>query len=174
MSKFGFDLSEYHTEDRNYDPIPMGDYFLKCTDAVVKPTRTGGEMIAAAFEVVGGDFNGRKLWNNFNIHNNSEVAQRIGREQVSAWAKAAGKPNANSFDELLERKFKAIVDIEKGKDGYADKNRIAGYIMPSSSAPAAPAAAKAKAPVGGIEDMESDELPAAKPSSGGKKKNPWD
>lgn len=172
MSKFGFDLTDYVSEDRNYNPIPKGDYALKCIDAELKATKSGGEMIAATFEIVGGEFNGRKVWNNFNIHNNSETAQRIGREQVAAWAKAAGKPNAASFDELFDRKFMAQIDIEKGTGGYADKNRIVGYLM-SASTPTAPKVAKGGS---GFDDMEND-IPATlakKEAKEGKKKNPWD
>ena len=168
MSKFGFDLQEYESSGtRDYSPIPKGEYTIKCTDAETKTTRSGGEMIAATFEVVGGEYDGRKVWNNYNIHNDSEKAQKIGREQVASWARACGKPNASSFDELLERKFIASIDIEKGKDGYADKNRIVGYVM-QGSAPAP----KAK-PQADLLNME-DDIPDAKPAKGDKKKNPWD
>lgn len=168
MSKFGFDLNEYESSGtRDYSPFPKGEYTLKCTDAETKTTRSGGEMIAATFEVVGGEYDGRKVWNNYNIHNDSEKAQKIGREQVASWARACGKPNASSFDELLERKFIASIDIEKGKDGYADKNRIVGYVM-QGSAPAP----KAK-PQADLLNME-DDVPEAKPAKGDKKKNPWD
>lgn len=168
MSKFGFDLNEYESSGtRDYSPIPKGEYTIKCTDAETKTTRSGGEMIAATFEVVGGEYDGRKVWNNYNIHNDSEKAQKIGREQVASWARACGKPNASSFDELLERKFIASIDIEKGKDGYADKNRIVGYVMQGSSP-----APKAK-PRADLLNME-DDVPEAKPAKGDKKKNPWD
>ncbi len=167
MSKFGFDLQEYESSGtRDYSPIPKGEYTIKCTEAEAKDTKSGGEMIAATFEVVGGQYDGRKIWNNFNIHNSSEKAQKIGREQVASWARACGKPNATSFDELLERKFIASIDIEKGKDGYADKNRIIGYVMEGS----APAKPKAQA---SLLDIEEDE-PEVKPAKGEKKKNPWD
>lgn len=179
MSKFGFDLNEYQGEERgSYDPIPKGEYKMKATEAEFKDTRSGGQMIAVTFEVVGGEHNGRKIWNNFNVVNNSEKAQRIGREQVSAWAKAAGKPNATDFNELLERPFGALVDIEKGTDGYADKNRIYGFIQSSSSAPA-PTAAKKAAPAPAAKsllDLEEDvppPVPKTEAPAGGKK-NPWD
>lgn len=172
MSKFGFDLNDYESNgggSRTYDPLPKGDYKLKCTEAEEKETRSGGVMIAATFEVVGGEHDGRKVWNNYNIHNSSEKAQKIGREQVASWAKACGKPNATSFDELLERPFTAVLDIEKGKDGYSDKNRIVGYVLGSAPAPkVAPKPAQQS-----LADME-DDIPEAKPAKGDKKKNPWD
>ena len=167
MSRFGFDLKDYESSGtRDYSPIPKGEYTIKCTEAESKDTKSGGEMIVATFEVVGGQFNGRKIWNNFNINNSSEKAQKIGREQVASWARTCGKPNATSFDELLERKFIASIDIEKGKDGYADKNRVVGYIMEGSI----PTKPKAQVP---LMDIEEDE-PEAKPAKGDKKKNPWD
>ena len=128
-------------------------------------------MISATFEVLGGKYSGRKIWNNFNIHNSSEIAQKIGREQVAAWAKAAGKPNATSFDDLIEKSFKAAVGIEKGTGGYSDKNRIEGYIISSSLSPEA----IAKIGKTGFEDMKDDleALEKAAPKSS-KKKNPWD
>jgi len=171
MSKFGFDLNDYTAEQRNYDPLPKGDYMLTCTEAEEKTTKSGGTMIAATFEVVSGKYAGRKIWNNYNIHNSSEVAQKIGREQVSAWAKAVGKPNATSFDDLIEKPFTAAVDIEKGRDGYADKNRIVGYILKDSIP------APSKGGKSGFDDMADDleALEIKKPAKdSGKKKNPWD
>ena len=172
MSKFGFDLNEYESEERSYEPLPKGEYELKCTDAEEKTTQKGGIMIAATFEVVSGKATGRKVWNNFNIHNDSEKAQRIGREQVSAWARACGKPNATSVDELLERSFTAVLDIEKGTNGYSDRNRIVGYVG-KDSAPAV----KSKAKEPSLLDLEDDNLSTAKvkpEAKEGKKKNPWD
>jgi len=170
-SKFGFDLNEYEVEERSYEPLPKGEYELKCTEAEEKTTQKGGQMIAATFEVVKGEYANRKIWNNYNTHNDSDKAQRIGREQLAAWARASGKPNASSVDELLERAFTAVLDIEKGTNGYSDRNKIIGYVA-KGSAPAAKAAPKKDL----LADLESDDLndkpaPAAKE---GKKKNPWD
>jgi hypothetical protein len=172
MSKFGFDLNDYESEERSYEPLPKGEYELKCTDAEEKTTQKGGTMIAATFEVVSGKHANRKVWNNFNIHNDSEKAQRIGREQVSAWARACGKPNATSVDELLERSFTAVLDIEKGTNGYSDRNRIVGYVA-KGSAPAAKPAPK-KDLLADIDSDDLDEAPTKPAAKEGKKKNPWD
>jgi len=167
MSKFGFDLNEYNSDggSKDYSPLPKGEYTIKCVEADLKETKSGGQMIAAKFEVVKGDYVGRFIWSNYNIHNNSEKAQQIGREQLSAWAKASGKPNASSVDELLEKPFKCSLDIEAGTNGYADKNRIVGYVMSEAKAPQKSSLA----------DMKNDD-PDSAPSKAkiDKKKNPWD
>lgn len=166
MAKFGFDTSEFEgTGGNDFQVMPEGEYTLKATDAEMKETKKGdGAYLAVTFEVVKGEHAGRKVWQNFNIHNPSEKAQNIGREQVSAWGRAAGKPNAQDSDELLERSFQAKLGIEKGTGGYSDKNIIKYFMAPASGAsdddkPAAKAEKKA--------------APAAAPA-GEKKKNPWD
>jgi hypothetical protein len=162
MAKFGFDSSEVDVNATGtFDPIPAGEYTLKALEAEEKQTKSGGTMIKVKFQVVGGDFDGRLIWNNFNIVNASEKAQNIGRQQLVAWATAAGKPDADDTDKLIDRKFKAMVSIEKGTGGYADSNGIKSYLFTDEASAAKPAKpstpAKPAAPV--------------KPRSS---KNPWD
>ena len=158
MAKFGFSPDEVDVNATvSRDPIPAGDYVLKCLEAEEKATKSGGTMIKAKFEVVSpSEFAGRWVWNNYNVVNASEKAQNIGRQQLVQWAIAAGKPDADDTDKLIDRKFVATVKIEKGTGGYADANRIASYQLPDSeekpkaaakpAAKAAPAASKAANP----------------------------
>lgn len=161
MAKFGFDVSEVEADaPASYDPIPEGEYVLKALDAEEKTTAKGdGSYIKVKFEVVNGEHAGRLIWQNFNVNNPSEKAQRIGRQQIVAWATACGKPDANDTDKLLESKFKAAVSIEKGTGGYSDSNRIKAFLFDTAKP-----ATSAKPPA-------SKPAPAAAPSG---KTNPWD
>ena len=144
MSKFGFDLSEVEVEQPiSRDPLPEGEYTLTCIECEEKETQTGGTMLAAKFEVIKGDYTGRWLWNNYNIVNRSEKAQAIARRQLASWAAAAGKPDASDTDHLLDRPFRAIVGLEKGTNGYADRNIIRDYLLSNSGASPAPKTAAA-------------------------------
>jgi hypothetical protein len=165
MAKFGFDVSDVTPDTGatggSYDPIPEGEYVLKALEAEEKATSAGtGSYIKVKFEVVKGEHTGRLMWQNFNINNPSEKAQRIGRQQLVAWATACGKPEADDTDKLLEKPFRAAVSIEKGTGGYADSNRIKAFLFQQEDAPAPKAAAK----------------PAAKPAAApaAKSANPWD
>ena len=166
MAKFGFDVSDVAPDTGStggsYDPIPEGEYILKALDAEEKTTSAGtGSYIKAKFEVVKGEFAGRLIWQNFNINNPSEKAQRIGRQQLVAWSTACGKPDADDTDKLLEKPFRAAVSIEKGTGGYADSNRIKAFLFDQEAAsPAKATPAKAAAPKAAA--------PAAKSA------NPWD
>lgn len=163
MAKFGFDTSEVDVNDipsANYDPIPDGEYTLVCLEAEEKQTNSGGEMIKAKFEVVGGEYAGRWIWQNFNTVNKSEQAQKIGRQQLVAWATACGKPDADDTDKLIGKKFQAEVDTQKGTGGYKDSNRVRAFLFAAEEKAARPAAKAAPA--------KAAEAPA------GKKANPWD
>jgi hypothetical protein len=162
MAKFGFDASSVEVNKPvSRDPLPEGEYTLKCVESDTKETASGGTMIAAKFEVVKGPYAGRFLWNNFNVVNRSEKAQEIGRRQLVSWAHAAGKPGSNDTDQLLERPFNAVVGVEKGTGGYSDRNNIRSYLIPTESAKPASRV---------VEDAPK---PAA-PPAGPKSKQPWD
>ena len=163
MAKFGFNTADVEIgAPVSYDPIPDGEYLLKALEAEEKTTAKGdGSYIKVKFEVAKGEYTGRLLWQNFNIHNPSEKAQKIGREQMVAWATACGKPDADDTDKLLDKPFRAAVSIEKGTGGYSDSNRIKAFLFSDEAAkPAAKPATKA--------------APAAAPATPAKAGNPWD
>ena len=193
MAKLGFDMNEYDPQDRDFEVMPKGEYRLKATEAEEKTTAAGtGSYIAATFEVVRpSEYNGRRVWQNFNVNNPNDKAEKIGREQLVGWARACGKPNAGDTDELIEREFDCKLDIEKGAGGYSDKNKIASFLMPSvgnAHSKPAPKPASKPAPTPAAEESGAEEeaasespskpapKPAAKPAPApaGKKKNPWD
>ena len=130
MAKFGFDLDEVEIDvQQDYRPFPKGNYKLQAVEAEEKETaKRNGTYIKVKFEVVSGEHTGRLLWENFNVSNPSEVAQRIGRQQLVAWATACNKPDATDTDVLIGKTFEASVDIEKGTGGYEDSNKIKGYL----------------------------------------------
>lgn len=166
MAKFGFDVSEVDMSNAtvgggNYDPIPEGEYTLKALDAEEKETQSGGTMIKVKFEVVGGEYDGRWIWQNFNTVNRNEKAQNIGRAQLAAWGAACGKPDADDTDKLLDKKFKALVDIQAGTGGYKDSNRVKAFLYDKPEAGEKKPAAKPAAT-----------KPAASAPSKGT--NPWD
>ena len=168
MARFNFDVSEYDAP-QDFEIIPEGtEVRMKCTEAEDKETSTGGEMVAATFQIIEGPHKGRKVWVNFNVVNKSEKAQNFGRRMLSGWARACGKPNAKSTDELLEKPFFCKLGIEKGTGQYKDKNVIASFLMPEGSESRAAAQPQATT----TEPEASKPAPAA--STGDKKRMPWD
>lgn len=157
-----FDEVEASTGSTGGPPIPDGRYALQVVDSDLKDTSSGGTMVAVTMEVHDGEYKGRKIFDNFNIINKSDVAQRIGRSQFKALYMACGFTQAPSdTQELHYQPFDADVVTEPastGKDGkeYKERNKIQRYIFseeqanspPAKSAPpkTAPAAAPAARP----------------------------
>lgn len=177
MAKFGFDVSEVDVNDipqGNYDPVPEGEYTLVALEAEEKDTSTGGQMIKVKFEIVDGEFNGRYVWQNFNVVNKSEVAQRIGRQQLVAWATSCGKPDCDDTDKLIGKKCRAELKIKPASGQYKAANEIRSFQFADSSAekpatkPAAKPAAKTAA-----KPAATPAATAAAPAAA-KAANPWD
>lgn len=167
MAKFGFDVAEVDITAQgggNYDPVPEDDYVLKALEAEEKDTSTGGSMIKVKFEVVSGEHKGRWIWQNFNIVNKSEAAQRIGRQQLVSWATACGKPDCDNTDKLIDKQFTATVGIEAGSGTYKASNRIKAFLLSGAAEPTGkpPATKPAKA------------APVAAAAPAAKAANPWD
>jgi hypothetical protein len=160
MAKFGFDTSEIEVNaPAEYDPLPEGEYILKALDAEEKTTSRGdGSYVKAKFEVVKGEYAGRWVWQNFNINNPSEKAQKIGRQQLVAWATACGRPDADDTDKLLDKPFKAAIGIDPGSGQYKASNKIKAFLFDSDEKP-----------------VRVTPKPAAKPAApAAKTSNPWD
>ncbi len=184
MARFDWDNSDYDSPT-DFEIIPEGtEVRMKCTEAEDKETSSGGEMIAATFVITEGEHKGRKIWQNFNTVNKSEKAQNFGRRMIAGWARAAGKPNARSTDELLEKSFWCKLGVEKGSGQYKDKNVISSYLMPEGASEPAPKSdigtkptERTSPPKEESKSEKSEPTPSKEktptPAASGKK-NPWD
>lgn len=189
MANFGFNPEEYKDPVNNFNPVPKGRYYLKCEEAELMDTREGnGQYIKGKFTISRGEHENRKIFVNFNIINKNDTAQRISREQLSAWARACGKPGASDTDQLIEIEFQAEVGIEKGKGQYEgnDQNRVLEWLTADGSKttagggkPAAQAGTAAQATGGQPINDPARQGPAKAankpaPAAGKKTTNPWD
>lgn len=177
MARFDFKLEDIEETTGSFEPIPPGEYTLYCKEAELKDTASGsGQYISAVFIVDGPEYKGRRLFHNFNIHNNSAKAEEIGRQQLAGWARACGKPNARDTDELLERKFQARVATEEGNGKYADKSVVKAFLQ-SNGAQSQPRPVTEKKEEPRREAHEEEPAPrkepAPAPAKSGKKA-PWD
>lgn len=175
MARFDFDVSDYEAPT-DFEIMPEGTEVRMSAVETEDKDCNGGQMVACKFKILEGEYKGRYVWQNFIFEHTSEKAVNFGRRMLSGWARACGKPNAKSTDELLERPFWCKLGIEKGVGQYKDKNVIASFLMPES-AEAPKSQPKAEKPAS--TQAAKEEAPAAKPapasaspSSG--KKNPWD
>lgn len=163
----GFDASQVG-EMMEFSAIPEGQYVVIATHSEMKPTKNGqGQYLQFTFEVLDGQFKGRKLWTRLNLHNASQTAVDIAQRELGAICKAVGVIKPSDSSELHNRPMLVKVAVELN-DKNQETNTIKKYesAMPpgaavpgatpvsasaspatyaASPAPAAPVAAQAAA-----------------------------
>jgi len=117
-------------EDVSFEPIPAGEYTARVTKSDIKTTRAGnGEYIALQVEIMDeGPYNGRIIFENFNIVNPNEQAVKIARSSLKQLCSAVGITDLEDTAELHGTPFRARVKITPARDGYDASNAIAKYM----------------------------------------------
>lgn len=170
-------------QSQGFETLPAGTYLCVVDTSEEKKTKDGkGRYWEFTFLIAKGQYKGRKFWSRLNVHNPSEVAQRIGREQWFALCTACGVPDTRASEKTHGKAVVCIVEVEPVMDQTTKKqkldpatgepkttNRITGYLKPPSSAqgtekPAASEPDKKKEPAfEGADkpslDLEDDDIP---------------
>lgn len=131
-----------------FDTLPAGTFTALIGEATMKPTKSGtGSYIECVFQVVEGEYKGRKVWERITFTNPSAKSTEIGRAQLSALCRAIGVMSIQDTAELCNRPCLITVGHEKGNDDkmYARVTKYAptggGFPVPAvAAAPGAPAA----------------------------------
>lgn len=119
-------------QESSFEVLPAGEYFVSVKEAMVKSTKdNNGEYINITFEVMDDDFQGRKIFSNFNIKNNNKKAQDIGLGQLRKMIRCSGQENfvLNTASDLCGLSMIAKV-IVKSDPAHGDKNEIKDFKEP--------------------------------------------
>jgi hypothetical protein len=158
--------------------------------AYFKSSQSGAKWMPIEVTIVGGDFDKRKVWQNIFVDgakldaNGFPVAKRIGLETIKRMVNSAfGLTENDNSPEALQKRasingvhvlngmeicFK--IGIEKGNNGYADKNKIKVVLTPAdkefipSSGNAPTAAPQAQSPAAPVQQQAA--APSAAPNNG--------
>jgi hypothetical protein len=161
----GFDDSSVKASTGIPDPLPVGNYSLMAEKSEIAETKDRtGVMLKMQLAVATGQYEGQKIFVQFNIRNKNAQAQAIGLGGFKALCLAAGvsydiaKLDTDSLNHIP---FNAVVGMEKANinpttgQPYAPRNRVTKYIPAGEAVAAAPvalapiAAAVARAPQAG-------------------------
>ena len=134
----------------SYGLIEPGDYLAMIIASEMKPNKARtGEYLQLTVEVIDGQYKGRKVFDRLNIRNQNKTAERMAIESLNALCLATNTLHLNDSEQLHNIPVMITVDIEEGKDGYDDQNRIKGYTAAGGSpahGQAMAAAAQERAP----------------------------
>lgn len=150
-----FDATAHDTTQTDYAELPNGIYKLEIETSEIKETSNGKGTVLKVTNVVvePEEYKGRKLFNNYNLENESAQAQEIGQKQFAALCRAIGVAEVEDSEELHFRAYTARVALGRAsKDGqYPARAEIKRYYFEDEGNVPEPA----------IDDVQ----PAAKPAT---------
>lgn len=144
MAELGtnFDPASAPPSDRDFDLIPNGWQPMQAIESDVQPTKDGtGTIVSFTFEILSGQYERRRIWKRMNVQNKSAEAQAIGQRELADLCRALGLPSMTNTEQAHGKPLMGRVGIEKGKDGYEDKNTVKAfkpYENPGAGAPTSP------------------------------------
>ena len=110
-----------------FEPIPAGKYLAVLTNSEQKPTKSAqGSFLELTFEVIEGEFKGRKVWARLNLDNPSPMAVKIARAELSALCRAVGVLTPKDSAELHNLPLLITVKQKTGPGSEAF-NEVKGF-----------------------------------------------
>jgi hypothetical protein len=161
MAQFNFDASQVAPQ-ASTGPLPAGVYLAHIVESDVQPLKSGnGEGLKLTFEVIDGQFKGRKVYENLNIRHTSEDTQRIAQSQLSALCHAVNVIKLMDTAALHFKPVRINVTVREAVGQYKASNNIKGYEAAGGGI-SAPATAPTPAPVAETPAWPTAEQEAAK------------
>ena len=139
MALLGYTVNQNDLpEDQgSFEPLPAGDYQVRIAETSINSTASGtGQYIKVRMDVTGPTHQGRVLFTNLNIKNDSQKAEEIGRQQLGAIMRAIGLDSISDTDELVSGAMTVKVVI-KQSDQYGPQNEVKSFKAINGSKPPA-------------------------------------
>lgn len=125
-----FDASRVQPSTGVGDPIPAGWYNVAVDESEMKPTTTGtGMYLKLRFNILDGQYVGRKLFVNLNLQNPNQQAVEIALKDLSAICHAVQHIHLADSSQLHGKPLKVRVGLKPAdkEAGYDAQNVIKAY-----------------------------------------------
>ena len=122
-----FHAADVPEDDRNFDPLPAGDYQMQVIETDVKATKAnnGDQQLVLTLEVISGPHANRRVWDRLNIRNHNADAQRIAQRALADLCLAVGITTLRNTEDLHFKPFVGRVGIKTDKSGqYGPQNTV--------------------------------------------------
>jgi len=113
-----------------YTPLPVGDYQMEIVESEYKATSKGtGMLLACKAQVVGGEYEGRPFYINYNLENSNDQTQEIGQRNFAGLRRALGVLNPQDTLEMHFKQFGVKIGIKASKNTGELENVIKQYLF---------------------------------------------
>lgn len=149
MASFFFNAASV-TPKTSFDPIPAGWYVAQVTDSGVNPSKSGNGMrMTLTFDILDGEFKGRKIFAGLNVQHANPETERISQEQLSTLCHSVGVIDLKDTAQLHMKPVMIKVKVREAKDGYDASNDVSGFKSATSGS----------APTGGAPSASNSAIP---------------
>lgn len=128
------------------EAVPAGKYVAVVAESAMKATKAGnGSFLELTFEIVEGEFKGRKVWSRLNLDNPNPTAVKIARAELSSLCRAVGVMQPKDSCEL--HNLPLVISVKQKTDGDGEvRNEIKGFARKDAANPAKPQQAASAVP----------------------------
>lgn len=123
----GFDANTVEPVESNFEPIPAGKYLSVIRDSQEKTSQKGHTYLSLEFEILDGQYRGRKLWANLNLSHPDADVVKFARAELAEICKAVGVLKPADSAQLHNLPLLITVKVVNRKDTGDLQNRIRGY-----------------------------------------------
>lgn len=136
-----FDPATTEIVENSFEALPNGCYRVITVDPAYKTTKKGdGKFATVTLQVADGPYVNRKVFSNFNIHNPSEMAQKIGRSDFKKFLMACGitrrlESETDFLNVVSNKVLYVTLGQKKDKDGVMQNEVKEFSALPKGSSP---------------------------------------
>lgn len=123
----GFDANTVEPVESNFEPIPAGKYLSVIRDSQEKTSQKGHTYLSLEFEILDGQYRGRKLWANLNLSHPDADVVKFARAELAEICKAVGVLKPADSAQLHNLPLLITVKVVNRKDTGDLQNRIKAY-----------------------------------------------
>ena len=128
----GFDANNVEPVP-SFDPIPAGQYVAMIVASEEKTSQKGFRYVVLEFEILDGQYKGRKIWVNLNLYHTDPDAVKFARAELAAICKAIGVLKPQDSVQLHNLPMLINVKCANRKDTGELQNKIKSYASRSAA-----------------------------------------
>lgn len=121
--------AEAEAKKGGFDPLPDGMYVVMVAKSDIRQSKSSdGKYAAMEYEVVEGEYKGRKVFENLNLWNSNSTAVSIAKAALGNLQLACRLPKISDTSELHGIPFVLKVGQKKDKDTGEIRQTVKGYL----------------------------------------------
>lgn len=144
--------------EESFEIVPVGEYIAVISASDYVPNKKGtGMILKLTYDIIDGEFKGRKIFENLNLENENAQAAQIAKKSLNSICLACGVQTVQDSAQLHGIPMLLDVGVKAAQGDYEAQNRIKKHLPANGQAPQTPTQTGFQKPA----------------EAGGAKKQPW-